>query len=207
MSSRPIARCHLVTDTRDRRDPLTDVQAALRAGIRLVQVRAKQGTDRDLLALTRAVLRLARPRDVTVLVDDRADIALAAGAHGVHVGVGDLPVEEVRRILGPGAVIGATARDPQAARVATAAGADYLGVGPAYATTSKAGLPDPLGLDGVTAVARSTRLPVIAIGGIGPDEIPALLQRGVHGVAVLSAISGAADPGAAATQILKTLDV
>ncbi|MGH3387194.1 MAG: thiamine phosphate synthase [Nocardioidaceae bacterium] len=207
MSSRPIARCHLVTDTRDRRDPLTDVQAALRAGIRLVQVRAKQGTDRDLLALTRAVLRLARPRDVTVLVDDRADIALAAGAHGVHVGAGDLPVEEVRRILGPGAVIGATARDPQAARVATAAGADYLGVGPAYATTSKAGLPDPLGLDGVTAVVRSTRLPVVAIGGIGPDEIPALLQRGVHGVAVLSAISGAPDPGAAATQLLKTLNV
>jgi thiamine-phosphate pyrophosphorylase len=197
-----LSRLHLVTDTRHGRDPLPDVRAALRSGVDWVQVRSKGGTDRELYALTLRVLDEARPYAATVVVDDRADVALAAGAHGVHLGADDLPVREVRRILGPGAVLGATARNPEAARAAVDDGADYLGVGPTFGTRTKTGLPDPIGVDGVARTARAVSVPVVAISGIDHTHVPALLAAGVHGVAVVSAVSQAADPGAAAAQLL-----
>ncbi|MGH3357083.1 MAG: thiamine phosphate synthase [Nocardioidaceae bacterium] len=205
-------RLHLVTDTRDGRDPLPVVEAALRAGVGCVQVRAKRHTDRELAALTGQVLMLAsmyashdgaRQRRATVIVDDRADVAVATGADGVHVGADDLTVEEVRRVLGPTAVVGVTARDPQTARTAAKSGASYLGVGPAFTTETKTGLPDPLGVAGVGAVADSVQVPVIAIGGVGAGHIPDLLSAGVHGVAVVSAVSDAADPEAAAAELVR----
>jgi thiamine-phosphate pyrophosphorylase len=200
-----VSRLHLVTDTRDGRDPLPEVVAALHAGVDWVQVRAKGCSDRDLFELTVRVLEQARPYDATVVVDDRADVALAAGAHGVHLGADDLPVREVRRILGPDLLLGATAREPVAARAAVAAGADYLGVGPAFGTSTKAGLPDPLGVDGVARTANAVDVPVIAIGGVDRERLPGLLAAGVHGAAVVSAVSQAADPAAAATALLQTV--
>jgi len=200
-SSQRISRCHLITDPRHDR-ALDVVAAALQAGVRWVQVRAKHHTDRALLLLTERVLDLARPVGATVVVDDRADVAWASGAHGVHLGADDLPVSVVRRMLGPQAVIGATARNAEDAAAAAAAGADYLGVGPTFATTSKDGLPAPLGIDGVAAVADSTRLPVVAIAGVDAARAGSLRDAGVHGVAVLSAVSEAADPGAAAAELL-----
>jgi thiamine-phosphate pyrophosphorylase len=200
-----VSRLHLVTDTRHGRDPLSEVAAALGAGVDWVQVRVKGCTDRDLYDLTVRVLEQAGAYDATVVVDDRADIALAAGAHGVHVGAEDIPVREVRRILGPDLLVGATAREPVAARAAVAAGADYLGVGPAFGTATKSGLPDPIGVDGVARTANAVDVPVVAIGGVDRDRLPDLLAAGVHGAAVVSAVSQAADPAAAAAALLQTI--
>jgi thiamine-phosphate pyrophosphorylase len=200
-----VSRLQLVTDTRHGRDPLPEVVAALSAGVDWVQVRAKGCSDRDLYDLTVRVLAQARPYDATVVVDDRADVALAAGAHGVHVGAEDLPVGEVRRILGPELIVGATAREPVAARAAVAAGADYLGVGPAFGTVTKVGLPEPIGVDGVARTAIAVDVPVVAIGGVDRERLPGLLAAGVHGAAVVSAVSRAADPAAAAAALLQTV--
>jgi thiamine-phosphate pyrophosphorylase len=204
--SMSVPRLHLITDTRDGRDCLPVVEAALAAGLRCVQVRDKTHTDRWLYELVRRVREVAAPYDATVLVDDRADIALATGADGVHVGADDLPVTDVRRLLGPDAVVGATARTPEAARDAEAAGATYVGVGPTYATATKAGLPTPLGPDRVGAVAAAVGIPVIAIAGIGPRQATELRGHGVHGVAVVTAISEAPDPKGATTELLAALD-
>lgn len=201
-----LPRLHLITDTRDGRDCLPVVEAAFAAGLRCVQVRDKTHTDRWLYELTRRVLDVAAPYDATVLVDDRVDIALAAEAHGVHVGADDLPIAEVRRVAGPEAIVGATARTPEAARAAEAAGATYLGVGPAYATTTKDGLPTPLGPNRVGAVAAAVDIPVVAIAGIGTRQAAELRGVGVHGVAVVSAISAAADCHAATAELLAAMD-
>lgn len=199
---------HVLTDTRAGRDPLREVRAVIAAtppGLVAVQVRTKEASDRDALALTQAVIEIARPAGGLVLVDDRVDVALAAGADGVHVGATDLPVAAVRRIVPPQFVVGATVRTAEAAATAERLGATYLGAGPVAHTTTKAGLPDPLGPPGISAVTAATRLPVIAIGGVTPELVPALRAAGAHGVAVVAALSEAHDPAAVADRFLAAL--
>ncbi|WP_432977273.1 thiamine phosphate synthase [Dactylosporangium sp. CA-233914] len=199
-----LGRLHLVTDTRPGRDALGVVAAALRAGFDVVQVRPEDAvTDREAYELTVRVLAMCRELGRTCLVNDRLHIALAAGADGGHVGADDLPVAAARRILGPDAILGATARDPDAARRAVADGASYLGVGPAFATTTKSGLPDAIGPAGVRAVAEAVDVPVVAIGGVSAARASELYAAGAHAVAVVGALSGAADPYAAAKEFLK----
>ncbi|HTJ34905.1 MAG TPA: thiamine phosphate synthase [Dactylosporangium sp.] len=197
-------RLHLVTDTRPGRNPLDIVAAALRAGFDVIQVRPEDHvTDREAYELTVRVLAMCRELGRTCLVNDRLHIALAAGADGGHVGADDLPVAAARRILGPDAILGATARDPQAARRAVADGASYLGVGPAFATTTKSGLPDAIGSAGIRAVAQAVSVPVVAIGGVTADRAGELYAAGAHAVAVVGAVSGAADPFAAAAEFVR----
>ncbi len=199
-----VPRLHVVTDTRDGRDPLDDVRGALSAGARAIQVRDKQATDRALLDLTRRVLALAAPFGAWVLVDC-VDVAAAAGAHGAHLGADDLPISDARRILGAVRVLGATTRTPDEARSAVAAGATYLGVGPAFTTRTKDGLPDPLGSAGIAAVAAASALPVIAIGGVTPAHVPELLAAGAYGVAVVTAISQTPNAATATAAFLRAL--
>ncbi|WP_433049523.1 thiamine phosphate synthase [Dactylosporangium sp. CS-033363] len=200
----PAGRLHLITDTRPGRDTLAVVAAALRAGFDVVQVRPEDHvTDREAYELTVRVLAMCRELGRTCLVNDRLHIALAAGADGGHVGADDLPVAAARRILGPSAILGATARNPVTARQAVADGASYLGVGPAYATDTKAGLPDAIGVAGVRAVAEAVQVPVVAIGGVTARRAPELYAAGAHAVAVVGAVSGAADPYAAAAEFLR----
>ncbi len=141
----------------------------------------------------------------TCLVNDRVDLALAVGADGVHVGGDDLPVDVARRLLGEHALVGATCRNPEAARRAVDAGASYLGVGPAYVTSTKTGLPDPMGPGGVEAIARAVSIPVIAIAGVTAGHVPELLDAGAWGVAVVGAVYGAADPAGAVAELLEVL--
>ncbi|WP_432829433.1 thiamine phosphate synthase [Dactylosporangium sp. CA-092794] len=198
-----LGRLHLITDTRPGRDTLGVVAAALRAGFDVVQVRPEDAvTDREAFELTVRVLAMCRELGRACLVNDRLHIALAAGADGGHVGADDLPVAAARRILGPGAILGATARDPATARRAVADGASYLGVGPAFATTTKDGLPAAIGPAGVRAVAAAVDVPVVAIGGVTAARAGELFAAGAHGVAVVGAVSGAADPYAAAMEFL-----
>lgn len=201
-----IGRLHVITDTRPGGDPLAIVTAAIEAGAPVVQVRSKELTDRELYDLTCRVLDVCVRHGATCLVDDRVHVALAASAHGAHVGAHDLPVAAARRVLGPTLVLGATARDPETARAHERAGASYLGVGPSYATTTKAGLPAPLGPEGVARVADAIEVPVIAIAGVTAARVPELLAAGAHGVAVIGAISEAEDPHAATEELLRALE-
>lgn len=200
-----IGRLHVLTDARGGRPALDAVTAAVAAGAPVVQVRAKGCTDRELYDFARAVVAICAPAGATCLVNDRVDIALAVGADGTHLGAGDLPLAAARRIAGPGHLLGGTAREPVLARQLVAEGADYLGVGPAYPTRTKTGLPDALGPAGIAAVAEAVDVPVIAIGGVTAARVAELLGAGATGVAVVGAVAGAADPGGATRALLRAL--
>ncbi|GAA4731584.1 thiamine phosphate synthase [Modestobacter marinus] len=201
-----LGRLHVLTDADGGPRALAVVAAAVAAGAPVVQVRAKGCSDRVLHDFARAVVELCRPAGTTVLVNDRVDVALAVGADGTHLGADDLPLAAARRVAGPGHLLGGTARDPQQARQLVAEGADYLGVGPAFATTTKTGLPDPIGVAGVGAVAAAVPVPVIAISGVTAARVGELIAAGATGVAVVGAVTGAADPGAATAELLRALE-
>lgn len=186
----------LVSDT----DDLSLLAALAEAGVDGFQVRAKGLTTRSLVALSRAVVDAVRPYGACVLVNDRLDVALAAGADGVHLGADDLAVADARR-LAPGLVIGATCRDRAGAESAAADGADYAGFGPLFATASKSDLPAPLGLDAVRAATGV--LPLVAIGGLTAATAADARAAGAHGVAVIGAIWRHPDPVAAAKELVQ----
>lgn len=171
-------------------------------GIDGFQVRDKDVTTRELVELTRVVQAAVRPAGATVVVDDRLDVALATGADGVHLGAEDLPVELATQTA-PHLVVGATCRDRAAVERAAAAGAAYAGFGPVFATSSKAGLPDPVGPDAVAAACGV--LPLVAIGGISAGRVAPVLDAGAYGVAVLGAIWREPDPVAAAKELVREL--
>ncbi|KAB1905621.1 thiamine phosphate synthase [Micromonospora sp. AMSO31t] len=203
-----LGRLHLITDTRPGRDPLAVLRAALPVARDelVIQVRVEDdATDREAYELASRVVGLCRPYAATCLVNDRLHVALAVGAAGGHVGAEDLPVAAARRVLGEGAVLGATAREPGGATAAVAAGASYLGVGPCHATTTKSGLPDPIGPAGLRAVAGAVDVPVIAIGGVTAATVPALRAAGAYGVAVVGALSASPDAGRTTAELIAAL--
>lgn len=167
------------------------------AGVDGFQVRDKQATTRELVMLAELVRELVG--DACVVVDDRLDVALAAGAAGVHLGADDLPVAAARR-LAPGLLIGATCRSRADVEQARHAGADYAGLGPVAATSSKPGLPEPLGVDAVGTAAGV--LPLVAIGGIDAPAARDVRAAGAHGVAVIGSIWRQPDPVAAAKELV-----
>ena len=178
-------------------DDLSLLPAFVEAGVDGFQVRDKQASTRELVALTSQVLRLVHGACVTV--DDRLDVALAAGAAGVHLGADDLPVAAARR-LAPGLLVGATCRSRADVERAAADGADYAGLGPVFASGSKAGLPDPLGVAAVGAAAGV--LPLVAIGGVDASRAARVRAAGAHGVAVIGALWRHPDPVTAAKELV-----
>ncbi|MGY1690093.1 thiamine phosphate synthase [Geodermatophilus sp. SYSU D01105] len=198
---------YLVTDTAlSRPRPVADVvRAAVAGGVTAVQVRDKTASRRELLELTRSVqAALADRRDVPVVVNDAVDVALLAGADGVHVGQDDLPPAEVRRLLGPGVVLGlsvTSAADLDAALALPPGTVDLVGIGPVWATPTKPDAAPGLGLEGtgaLTSAARAAGLVAVAIGGIDAARAAEVAATGVDGICVVSAVCGAADPAAAA---------
>ena len=181
-------------------DPASLLEPVLAAGVRAVQFRAKGIPDRLAYGLARAARQVTARFGALLLINDRLDLALAAGADGVHLGQDDLPAAEARR-LWPEGLLGVSVRTPAEARAAEAAGADYLGAGALRSTATKDDA-QVIGLEGLAAVAAATRLPVVAIGGITVDDLPDLRRAGLAGVAVASAIARAADPGQAAAAFL-----
>ena len=196
---------YLVTDdTLARGRPLTDLVArAVAGGVTCVQLRAKQASSRAMLAQARALLARLRPLSVPLIVNDRLDIALAADADGVHVGQDDLSCREVRRLSRPGFCVGVSVSTVDEARAAEAGGADYLGVSPVFDTPTKADTPAATGLEGLRRIRAATRLPLVAIGGINPDNAAAVRAAGADGLAVVSAILAADDPAAAARRLAR----
>jgi len=181
------------------RDDLSLLPALADAGVGGFQVRAKALPTRALVELTRAVLAAVRRHGAQVVVNDRLDVALAADADGVHLGADDLGVADARR-LAPSLVIGATCRSRADVAAAAAAGADYAGLGPVFASASKPGLPAPLGVAGVGAATGL--LPVVAIGGIDAATAGEVRGAGADGVAVIGAIWRHPDPLAAAKELV-----
>jgi len=177
------------------------VAAAVRAGGRLVQVRAKAASDAAFLALAREAVSAARAEGGLVLVNDRADIARLAAADGVHVGQDDLTPADARAVLGPGALVGLSTH--AAAQVEAAAGEplDYVAVGPVFATRTKSDTHPVIGLAGVEAARARTRLPLVAIGGINEANAAEVIAAGADGVAVVSAILAEEDVAAAVRRL------
>lgn len=184
------------------RDDLSLLPALADAGVDGFQVRAKSLDGRALTALVERVVGAVRPAGAMVLVNDRLDVALAAGADGVHLGRVDVPVAAARRIA-PDLVVGATCRTRAEVESAARDGASYAGFGPVFATASKEGLPDPLGPAAVSAAAGV--LPLIAIGGIDAARVAAVVAAGAHGVAVIGGIWRQPDPVSAAKELASQL--
>ena len=179
------------------------VRELLAAGVRLVQLRDKEADGRRLYEQACQLLALTRPVGALLVIDDRVDVALAAGADGVHVGQDDLPAAEVRRLAGPGLLLGVSCATPEEATRAERDGADYLGVGSVFPTGSKADAGEPIGLPGLQRVVVATRLPVVAIGGITAENAASVMAVGAAGIAVVSALMGASDPLAAARTLMR----
>lgn len=191
-------------------DDLALLPALAMAGVDGFQVRDKTLGRDGLIAFTNHVMNLVPA--ARVVVNDRVDVAVITGADGVHVGASDMPAADVvamveraqaRGFLSSRFLVGVTCRTAADVRAAADAGAAYAGVGPVFATSSKEGLPDPLGVDGV----RGTRtvLPVLAIGGIDAGNAASVLATGVHGIAVIGGIWRAPDPVAAARELARVV--
>jgi thiamine-phosphate pyrophosphorylase len=176
--------------------------AAVAGGATMLQLRLKEESARSLVEIARTIQMMAP--EVPLIINDRADVALAAGAAGVHVGVDDLSPALLRRVAPPGFIIGASVGSDD--EVARAAGADYVGIGPVFATGSKADAGAAIGPARFGELARRCGLPAVAIGGITSERVPAVLAAGATGVAVISALFGASDPTIAARAIRDALD-
>lgn len=188
-------RLYALTDASAPHSHLEQVREYAYAGVRIIQVRDKLASSRALYETVVAALEITRPRGVRLIVNDRVDIALAAGADGVHVGQDDLPAEAAREILGPLAIIGISSHSLAQARLAAEQPVDYVAFGPIFATTTKAN-PDPVvGLEGLAAVRAVIELPLIAIGGITLEKAPAVFAAGADSVAVVSDLRAGASVG------------
>ena len=175
----------------------------LEAGVRWLQLRDKQAGAGELLALARRLERRVEAVEGVLVVNDRPDVAVLAGARAVHLGQDDLPPPEVRR-LWPSLLVGVSTHDVAQARQAQADGADYVAVGSVFPTTSKTGF-ELVGLETLRQVRAAVRAPLLAIGGITLSRIPAVVAAGADGVAVISAVTGEPDPGTAAARLLEAV--
>ena len=196
-------RLYLVTDralARGRTVPEV-VSAAVSGGVTCVQVREKDAGARDFLAEVRATLRVLAGTGVPLIVNDRVDVALAAGAEGVHVGQTDLPITDVRRMVGGKMIVGVSVESVDDALAAERDGADYVSVSPVYPTPTKTDTAPGLGPEGVAAIRAAVQCPVVAIGGLNRETIGDVIRAGADGVAVVSAVMSAPDPAAAAREL------
>lgn len=175
------------------------------AGVDVVQLRDKRLGDRELLRSARVLVDAAHAKGAVAIVNDRPDIARLAGADGVHVGQEELTVADVRRIVGPDALVGVSTHSPDQLRQAITDGANYLGLGPTFPSSTKTFDAFP-GTDYLAKAAKTTALPAFAIGGINAGNLPQVLATGIDCVAVSSAIEAADDPVAAAAELRRALD-
>jgi thiamine-phosphate pyrophosphorylase len=194
---------HVLTD-RDwsrGRDILTVARTALDGGATVIQLRDKLASTRTLIEEGQALRALTREHGALFIVNDRVDVALAVHADGAHVGQDDMPAALARRLLGPRRILGVSVSTLHEAEEAIAAGADYLGIGPIFATRTKADAGPPVGLPLLTQMARLFARPLVAIGGITPENAASVVQAGATGLAVITAVVHAEDISAATRQL------
>ncbi|MHA1599846.1 MAG: thiamine phosphate synthase [Alphaproteobacteria bacterium] len=185
---------------------VTDVvAAAVRGGVTLVQLREKTLPDVDVIASARALVDLLAPMGVPLIVNDRVEVAIAAGAAGVHLGQDDIGAARARALFGPDGIIGVSAGNATEAATVSASLSDYVGVGSVYPTTSKTDAGAAIGIAGLRALQARLPLPVVAIGGIHAGNVAEVAATGVAGVAVVSAICGADNPEGAARSLRQAI--
>ena len=182
------------------------VRLALEGGATVIQYRDKRAPVRRMLEVGRQLRELTAKHGAALIVNDRADLALALGADGVHLGPEDLPPDAARKVVGAGMLIGVSVDHPEDAREAEAAGADYLIARPVFPTRWKAEGRPAMGGQGLAEIVRAVRIPVIADGGIHGENLPEVMAAGVAGPGVTSAVLGAPDPSAAARELRDLAD-
>ena len=201
-----LPRLYVILDAALLTHPETQIAASLaEAGVRLLQYRNKQAPARELLEKSRALAGELLPRQVTFIVNDRADVAALAGANGVHVGQDDLAVESARQIVGPSSIVGVSTHNLEQFAAAAATSADYIAIGPVFETGTKAN-PDPVvGTEMIRAARRLTDKLIVAIGGITLERAAEAMAAGADSLAVISDILRAADPANRAHQFIELL--
>lgn len=190
---------------------LDSIQLALEGGCRWIQLRMKDATDDEVRPIAVEAQKLCRAYGAKFIIDDRVALVRELGADGVHLGKNDMPIREARQILGPDFIIGGTANTFEDAKAHYEASADYIGCGPFRFTTTKQKLAPVLGLDGYRQIIQQMRaanitIPVVAIGGITKDDIPAILQTGITGIALSGTVLRADDPIAEMKHIINIIN-
>lgn len=193
-------RLYLVTDPIlcAPRSVVEVVQAAVCGGVTVVQLRDKHATARDLMAQAQQLKKWLSPRGVPLIINDRVDLAWACHADGVHLGQTDVPVQQAREWLGPHALIGLSVENKDQILAANKQPVDYLGIGPVFQTSTKMDTHAPWGLQGIRAIRKLTQQTLVGIGGIHIENVHSVVQAGVDGVAVVSAICSSSEPMMAA---------
>lgn len=205
---KPIGRLHVLTDfhLQKRHSHAELARLAIRGGADSIQFRQKHGGVQNMLVEAHKVADVCSDTSTPLIVDDRLDITQAVEAEGVHLGQRDFPIDEARSVLGPEAIIGATATKPSQVVEAYELGADYIGFGPVFPTSSKRNPKSVKGPEGLAEACGAVPIPVIAIGGITHDRVRPALEAGAHGVAVLSAVATANDPEQATARFRAAID-
>lgn len=175
----------LCDDTlRPKLDLVDKAQLLLKGGVKVLQLRMKQTPLREAVVAARSVAELCRLKGALCIINDRVELALVSNAHGVHLGADDLAADDARRLLGEQRLVGMTTRSGDEIRIAGELGADHVGLGPVFVTTTKQVKVQPLGIERLRAITASALLPVVAIGGITLDNIEAVARAGAHCAAV-----------------------
>jgi thiamine-phosphate pyrophosphorylase len=203
-----IGRLHLLTDIvlQSRFSHVDLTRLAIAGGADTIQLRQKTGTTREMIEVAREMKKVCAAAGVTFIVNDRVDVAIAADADGVHLGQDDFPIPLARTLLGEDRVIGGSAGTLEEALKCQSEGADYVGVGPVYATTSKHDAGPASGLSLLKRVLVHVSLPLIAIGGITAENVPEVMASGIHGIAVISAVCCQLDPEGATKTLRRAME-
>ncbi len=204
-----LGRLHVLTDYhfQQRFSHAELARLAIDGGADLIQFRQKAGMVRHKLIQAADTAEVCREKNVTLLIDDHIDLAMATDAAGVHLGQTDFPVDAARRLLGEDAVIGATATTTSQAVRAEEEGANYIGFGPVFTTRSKKDPAKVKGVRGLEEVCKAVSIPVIAIAGITPARVAPVMEAGAYGVAVMTGVTTKEDPEAATRDYRKALDL
>lgn len=204
-----IGRLHILTDEvrQGRFSHLELAERAIAGGADTIQLRKKMGSTRDLISTAEQIQTVCRKAGVTFIVNDRVDVAMAAGVDGVHLGQDDFPISLARKILGQDAIIGGSASSIEEARKCLLEGADYIGFGPVYETTSKDDAGPAAGLELLKQIVEKIPLPIVGIGGITTGNMREVMAAGAHGIAVISAVCCQEDPEGATRSLWRFLEM
>lgn len=202
-----IGKLHILTDTvlQSRFSHMEITRLGIAGGADTIQYRQKSGSTREMIEIARNMKRLCSEAGVTFIVNDRLDVAIAAEADGAHLGQDDFPIPMARELLGEGRIIGGSAATLDEARKCLSEGADYVGFGPVYPTSSKDDAGPVSGIYILKQVVEIIPLPIIAIGGVGPENIPDVMRAGARGIAVISAVCCQDDPEEATRALYQAL--
>lgn len=202
-----IGRLHVITDTelQDRYSHVELAEMAISGGADTIQFRQKGGSTRKMIETARDMQHLCASAGVPFIVNDRLDVAMAADSDGVHLGQDDFPIPSARKILGQKKIIGGSAVTLEEAQKCLVEGADYVGFGPVFPTTSKTDAGPVTGLDLMKEVIDKVSLPLIAIGGVNEENTAEVIRAGAHGIAVISAVCCRKDPELATRALFRAL--